>query len=93
MIYPKIYICITEYKHARLIFFIHSVKMNIYHILSSKQWFSFIKLQNHSFLQECTEPETTEMCICIIMHINLLTLKGLTCGSIREKFITPIDSK
>lgn len=73
--------------------FIHSVQMNIYHIASSKQWFSFIKQQNHFFLQESTEPETTEMCICIIMHINLLALKELTCGSIKEKFITPINPK
>lgn len=73
--------------------FIHSVQMNIYHIPSSKQWFSFSKQQNHFFLQESIEPETTEMCICIIMHINLLALKELTCGSIKEKFITPINPK
>lgn len=78
---------------AGFIFFINSVKINIYHFLSSKQWFSFIKQQNHFFLQEGTELETTEICVCIIMHINLLALKGLTWGSIREKFITPINSK
>lgn len=73
--------------------FIHSEQMNIYLVPTCKQWFSFIKQQKHFFLQECSEPETTEMSICIIMYINILTLKRLTCGSIREKFITPINPK
>lgn len=75
---------LTWFAQCKWTFTMLPVLSNDFHPLSRKKRF---------FLQECTEPETTEMCICIIMYINLLTLKGLTCRSIREKFITAINFK